>query len=249
MCRQVYLACTYCGARRFFMWEECGGYWARYQLVVIDMDCFDERPRIPSGKERPEALACGRQQETRLSSFRLGRCPRLRTCASLQELWRTQLQKQQQGRQARPLGMGQWRYGDLAVEDGAERQRREFAERWFRKRPVPGQPRRIAKEDVGRLDGVVEEAIESSTDSDSETGSPAGDASCKGEPSCGDVGAKTSESLFGENLVVARPVKVPRRTQSMTSTLIESGSEVESGDWYDLYQSIRGLKVDSCRSL
>ncbi|OAA73845.1 hypothetical protein ISF_00746 [Cordyceps fumosorosea ARSEF 2679] len=82
MCRPVFFICLYCGARYFFLWEECDHFWARYQKVVFEQGNWEDRPRVSRRADEPPACG-GDVQHHRDREAPLGRCPRLRECPSL----------------------------------------------------------------------------------------------------------------------------------------------------------------------
>ncbi|KAJ3481636.1 hypothetical protein NLG97_g7772 [Lecanicillium saksenae] len=117
-------------------------------------------------------------------------------------------------------------------ESGEDRQKREFAERWFRKRPLTGE------QHEAEMDGAADAASQ--------------DGNSTREYNVGASGGGPSNVMDSTLSAPAIPrTMYPAEdvAQSMGSTVIESGSEVESCDWNEMYQSIRGLKIDSANSI
>ncbi len=244
MCRPVYLSCPYCEFRRFFMWNECSLFWARYQYIVIDQGNFHLRPRLSRSTEDPPACG-GAIQEPKIRDFELGTCPQPR-CASRQPCFQPHppLQKMLRKRNPKtllPAAVGQDK--DVADANAAasreERRRRDFADRFFIKQPV----RPVA----ARLDGAVD-------DNDDDDGFYY-ETRREGEPTGASVDAKGRGDFSGQTLGAPAPLDLllpcpsEELLQSCDSTMIKSGSEVESCDWEKTYQALRGLKLDSTQSI
>ncbi len=226
------------------MWDECRLFWARYQYIVIDQGNFHLRPRLGRGPDEPPACGGG-VQEPKNREFELGRCPR-HECPSRQASLRPQLQLQHRmprtlNRKMPPPLPPMTRAGpcfrndtNRAREAREERRKGEFAARFFVKRPVKPLP---------RFDGADDEEEENDDGDDfyyetrrEEKPSRAVDTEKPG--------------LSGQTLRVPAPLGLlpyPSEdlSQSCGSTIIESGSEVDSCDWNETYQSLRGLKTQS----
>ncbi|OAQ98817.1 hypothetical protein LLEC1_01928 [Akanthomyces lecanii] len=228
------------------MWNECQLFWARYQYIVIDQGNFHLRPRLGRDLDKPPACGGG-AQEPRTREFEPGRCPRP-ACPSRQALLRPQLQLQHKMLHKRnaqmppplpPILRAGLRFKnevDSVHEARDERRRREFAARFFVKRPVRPIP---------RFDGADEEEEEANDDD----GDGFYHGSRRAEKSAIAVdGDKTG--LSGQTFRVRAPLdSLPCASedlsQSCGSTIIESGSEVDSCDWNETYQSLRPLKIQS----
>ncbi|TQV98481.1 hypothetical protein IF1G_02561 [Cordyceps javanica] len=239
MCRPVYFACPYCDARRFFMWEECSRFWARYQYIVIDQGNFELRPRFSRRADEPP-LCGGTVQPPKNREFMLGRCPRIQLCPSLQPFLQQRPQQQWTwwGGNGRMPAHG---HGLAAGwgETPEERRRREFAERFFRKLPV----QRLQRFDAPQLGDD----------------NAADDEKLRGEEYTIDHAGEEPPELSGqtiasvpeppEPLEVRRPISGQELSQSLDSTFIESGSEVDSFDWNLQCKSLRALNVDAAHSI
>lgn len=242
MCWPVYYNCPYCELRRFFMWDECRSFWARYLYIVIDQSNFHLRPRLSGGPDEPPACGAG-VLAPRNREFELGRCPR-HGCPSRQaavlrpqpQLVQHKMLRKPDGKMQPPpppLMMRTGRHFKSNAEvDGGPRnevRKEQFAARFFVKRPVRPLPRFDGADEEHGGDGFHHESRR-------ERRSAAGDTE---EP-----------GLHGQTLRVPAPLDLlpglsEDLSQSFGSTIIESGSEVDSCDWNETYQSLRGLKTRS----
>ncbi|KAM3498714.1 hypothetical protein MY10362_007978 [Beauveria mimosiformis] len=243
MCRPVYLYCPYCKARYFFMWEECSRFWARYQYIVIDQGNFDSRPRLSRRTDEPPACG-GVIQEDKNRHFELGSCPRLRRCPSLQALHQRHRQQQQQQaptptqhRMRKRNAMMQTN-GRGEEESMEERRKREFAERFFRKRPVMP---------IARVNDTVDADYENNNGKDD--GPAHEESTTEFEDEESEVLSEQAAASGGP-VQMRRPITGAELSQSLDSTIIESGSEVDSSDWEEEEQNLpfRGRKVGPAHS-
>ncbi|KAM3513873.1 hypothetical protein MY11210_002501 [Beauveria gryllotalpidicola] len=246
MCRPVYLYCPYCKARYFFMWEECSCFWARYQYIVIDQGNFDSRPRLSRRTDEPPACG-GVIQEDKNRHFELGACPRLRRCPSLQAFHQRHRQQQQQQHQTpTPTQHGMLRKRNAMMQTNGrgeeesieERRKREFAERFFRKRPVMP---------LTRVDGAAD--ADYAIDNGSDDGPGHEESTTEFEDEESEVLSEQA-AASGAPVQTRRPITGAELSQSLDSTIIESGSEVDSSDWEEQEQNLplRSRKVGPAHS-
>ncbi|KAM3449579.1 hypothetical protein MY3296_006799 [Beauveria thailandica] len=250
MCRPVYLYCPYCKARYFFMWEECSYFWARYQYIVIDQGNFDSRPRLSRRTDEPPACG-GVIQEDKNRHFELGSCPRLRRCPSLQALHQRHRQQQQQQQQQTPTptqhrvrkrNVMMQTNGRGEEESMEERRKREFAERFFRKRPVMP---------IARFNDTADSDYENDDGKDDgkDDGPAHEEPTTEFEDEESEVLSEQAAASGGQ-VQIRRPITGAELSHSLDSTIIESGSEVDSSDWEEEEQNlpVRGRKAGPAHS-
>ncbi|EGX89902.1 hypothetical protein CCM_08155 [Cordyceps militaris CM01] len=247
MCRAVYLFCPYCQFRRFFMWEECGLFWARYMFIVIDQNSFELRPRLSRREDEPPA--CGRPLlEPREQLWRLGGCPRLPYCPSMrihaQRL--AAQQNQQSSSQQKPPrgGGGSGRHAHMqrrhyfpttpvmvCNESEEEARRKEFAARYFRKIQVQVRPRSPSVK-------IVDDADDERSEEDTSSMESAKEQSRRQTFSAPEVFAPSGRLMPGHGL-----------SEGSESTEIESGSEMDSVDWNEQYKRLLVHKISPAQSV
>ncbi|KAM0667345.1 hypothetical protein ACQRIT_003638 [Beauveria bassiana] len=231
MCRPVYLYCPYCKARYFFMWEECSCFWARYQYIVIDQGNFESRPRLSRRTDEPPACG-GVIQEDKNRHFELGACPRLQRCPSLQALQQRNRQQQQQQQTSTQHRMLRKRNAIMQTNDHGEeesveeRRKRESAEKFFRKRPVMP---------LARANDTAE--ADDEKDNVNDVGPGHEDATTEFDDEESEVLLEQA-AASGDPVQIRRPITGAELSQSLDSTIIESGSEVESSDWEEEEQNL-----------
>jgi hypothetical protein len=125
MCQKVHHNCAYCGAHRFTLWEECPEFWKRYQHIVVDLEHFEDRPKVTDCKLK----------EDELRRLRLGGCPRLRSCASLVEYQRQRRRLTKRIDTVKDV-KEVTKASEKEVLIARQSEQKAFADRWFRKRPI-----------------------------------------------------------------------------------------------------------------
>ncbi|KAH8717199.1 hypothetical protein HC256_001900 [Beauveria bassiana] len=225
------------------MWEECSCFWARYQYIVIDQGNFESRPRLSRRTDEPPACG-GVIQEDKNRHFELGACPRLQRCPSLQALHQRNRQQQQQQQTSTQHRMLRKRNAIMQTNDHGEeesmeeRRKREFAEKFFRKRPVMP---------LTRVNDTADADHEDDNENDVVPGHE--DATTEFEDEESEVLSEQA-AASGDPVQIRRPITSAELSQSLDSTIIESGSEVESSDWEEEERNLplRSRKFDSASS-
>lgn len=217
MCQKVYQTCEYCGAHRFANWEECALFWTRYKHIVVDLGRFQDRP-YPHD--------CAKRSAT-LRWLKLGACPRLKTCYSLFDYSRKRPRRVLKGlASVAAVAALPTKQPPIIAEEETKKQerdremeRRDFAELWFRKRPVPALPPTSSSEEP---EGCVADAGAARLIAADAGGLPKQSLSWNfKDMRLSDTQQNKVRLLFSEAEAGTSP-------RSLASTVIESDSEVDS---------------------